>query len=201
MPMPHWERCRICSSKPADFQVQLANDGALSTEEKAAIQGQIDSVVTSVDAIGGYTSYNGSNLFDGSVSLWAAGDTLDLPEISSTVQGLTSIDGEDYTLADISSDGDLVGDHENAQLVLDAAISEVSTARGRIGTFQNGIRSRLDSIGTALELTTQAESLIRDTDYAFEVANFARLRTLGSASIKTISIINDNNRTLLDLFK
>ncbi len=182
------------------LQLQLANDGALSDDEKAAIQGQLDSILQSVDRISNSTQLNGQTLLNGSANLTAAGETLALPNVSSSNLGAVDAGGETVHLSDIGSGGALAGDHETAQQVLDAAISEVATARGQIGSFQTfTIDTRLKSIGTQIELTTEAESLIRDTEYAFEVANFARLRTLSNVSIKTLAVLNRNQDEVLNL--
>ncbi|MEM1110156.1 MAG: flagellin, partial [Planctomycetota bacterium] len=63
------------------------------------------------------------------------------------------------------------GDLTEAQIIVDEAISQVSTLRGRLGAFQrNTVGSTIRSLGIALENTSAAESAIRDTDFAAETA-------------------------------
>ena len=55
--------------------------------------------------------------------------------------------------------------------VIDAAINDVSSLRGRLGAFQsNTLESNANNLKTTLENTTAAESVIRDTDFASEIA-------------------------------
>ena len=182
------------------LEVQLANGGALSSDEKVAIQGQIDSILNSVDRIAAGTTFNGQSLLDGSLTLQANSDTIDVPSTSTLNLGETEIDGTTYHLSDIGSNGALGNDPARAQQVLDTAITNVATARGRIGAFQaNTIRPRLNALNVAVENIASAESIIRDTDFAAETANLARLSVLGRASILSIGIAQDRERSALDL--
>lgn len=62
--------------------------------------------------------------------------------------------------------------------VIDQAISDVSTLRGRLGAFQtNTLQSNANNLQTAIQNTTAAESVVRDTDFSTEIANFTKLQT------------------------
>ena len=83
--------------------------------------------------------------------------------------------------------------------VIDKAISDVSELRSRLGAFQsNTLQSTANNLQTTLENTTAAESVIRDTDFASEIANYTRLQTqvqagstvLGNANQQTALIAN-----------
>ena len=181
------------------LQVQLNNDG-FSDAEKAAIQQQIDSGLQAIDRISSNSSFNGQNLLDGSLTLEASGETVNVDSTSSANLGETDIGGQTFRLSDIGSGGALDGDGANAQLVIQNAISEVATTRGSIGAFQrNTIRSSLNSTRVAIENVTAAESSIRDTNFAAETANQARLQVLGRAAIQTLNVLNNNRRNVLDL--
>ncbi len=57
--------------------------------------------------------------------------------------------------------------------VIDAAIDEISNLRGTLGAFQgNTLESTASNMRTTLENTVNAESVIRDTDFAEEISNF-----------------------------
>ena len=92
------------------------------------------------------------------------------------------------------------GDLETAQKIVDAAISQVSSLRGKIGAFQsNVINSTINSLGVALENTSAAESSIRDTDFASETAAMTRAQILSSASTNILSIANSQPQAALQL--
>ena len=76
------------------------------------------------------------------------------------------------------------GNRETAQQVVDAAITQVSTLRGRLGAFQKNIlQSTINALGIAGENTAAAESITRDTDFASETASLTRAQILVNASL------------------
>jgi flagellin len=61
---------------------------------------------------------------------------------------------------------------------IDKAIADVTELRGRLGAFQsNTLESTANNLRNTLENTTAAESVIRDTDFASEIANFTKFQT------------------------
>jgi flagellin len=92
------------------------------------------------------------------------------------------------------------GNLEEAQKVVDAAISQVSTLRGRLGAFQkNVVGATIRSLNVALENTSAAESAIRDTDFASETASLTRSQILVNAATNVLSIANSQPQNVLQL--
>ena len=92
------------------------------------------------------------------------------------------------------------GNLGTAQKIVNNAISEVSSLRGRLGAFQkNTIGATIRSLGVALENTTAAESAIRDTDFAQETADLTRSQILVNASTNILSIANSQPQNVLAL--
>ena len=182
------------------LEVQLANSGALSSSEQAAIQSEIDSILQEVDRIGGTTTFNGQNLLDGTATLRAARDTQDIDAVSTRAVGAVEINGNDYVLADVGSAGRLADDHAAAQQVIDAAITDIANARARIGGFQsNTVASRISAFSTAIENITAAEAVVRGADFALETAALARSSALRSASLLALADANESQSLVLDL--
>jgi flagellin len=111
-------------------------------------------------------------------------------------------------LSDVRSGGDfslLKGNDPASQAraaaaVLDAAIDEVTTLRGRLGAFErNTLQTTLRSSQIALENLTASESQIRDTDFAEETAALTRAQILQQAGTQTLSIANSNAQSVLSL--
>lgn len=98
-------------------------------------------------------------------------------------------------------DSNLVdGNLEDAQKIVNLAIDQVSSLRGRLGAFQkNVIGSTINALGVALENTTAAESTIRDTDFASETAALTRSQILGAASQNVLAIANSQPQSVLGL--
>ena len=92
------------------------------------------------------------------------------------------------------------GDLSKAQSVIDDAIKQVSSLRGRLGAFQkNTVGSTISSLGIALENTAAAESQIRDTDFAAETAALTRGQILQQAAIQSLALANSSPQAVLSL--
>jgi flagellin len=92
------------------------------------------------------------------------------------------------------------GDLEGAQKVVDTAISQIASLRGRLGAFQkNVIGATIRSLGVALENTSAAESSIRDTDFAAESAHLTRSQILVNAATSVLAIANAQPQSVLSL--
>lgn len=92
------------------------------------------------------------------------------------------------------------GNLETADKVVSSAIAEVAGLRGRIGAFQKfTLGSAINALGVALENTTSAESVIRDTDFAEETANLTRAQILVQAANSALSIANAAPQNVLSL--
>lgn len=89
---------------------------------------------------------------------------------------------------------------DTAQDIVSAAIDKVSSTRGRLGAFQkNVVGATIRSLGIALENTTAAESVIRDTDFASETASLTRNQILVQASTNVLSLANQQPQQVLAL--
>jgi len=89
---------------------------------------------------------------------------------------------------------------DGAQKVVGKAIDQVAKLRGRLGAFQsNVVQSTIRSLNIALENTTAAESLIRDTDFAKETGELTRAQILVAASTSALGLANSQAQSILGL--
>jgi len=87
-----------------------------------------------------------------------------------------------------------------AQKIVDAAISQISTERGRLGAFQsNTIETNINSQQVALENVTASESAIRDADFAEETASLTRAQILVQATTSILKTANSQPQNVLSL--
>jgi flagellin len=87
-----------------------------------------------------------------------------------------------------------------AQKVIEEAIGQVSSLRGRLGAFQaNTIGATIRNLNVGLENTQAAESIIRDADFAAETAALTRNQILVSASTNVLALANQNPQSALQL--
>jgi flagellin len=90
----------------------------------------------------------------------------------------------------------------NAMKVIDAAIEQVSKARGQIGSFQRNIlESNIRSLGVAKESLSATESTIRDTDVAAEMTQFSKLQILQQAGMSVLAQANQAPQAVLSLLR
>jgi flagellin len=86
--------------------------------------------------------------------------------------------------------------------VIDQAIDDVSNLRGTLGAFQkNALEATANNLRATLENTVAAESTIRDTDYAQEIANFTKQQILLQAGVSVLSNANQVPQLVLALLQ
>ena len=89
---------------------------------------------------------------------------------------------------------------QDAIKVVDAAINELSTLRGKLGAFQQQtLESTANNLRATLENTVAAESVIRDTDFAAETAAFTKNQVLIQAGTTVLSNANATSQLVLAL--
>lgn len=86
--------------------------------------------------------------------------------------------------------------------VIDQAIDDVTNLRGTLGAFQqNTLEATANNLRATLENTVAAESTIRDTDYAQEIANFTKQQILLQTGISVLANANQVPQLVLSLLQ
>jgi len=114
-------------------------------------------------------------------------------------------DGVIGQLSSLGSGGanSLVGGNTvQAQKIIDLAIKQVATQRGRLGALQkNVLETNINSLNVALENVTASESDIRDADFATETAALTRSQILVQANQSVLSQANSAPQNVLRLLQ
>ncbi len=113
-----------------------------------------------------------------------------------------TIDTKLLSLSDLLGGGyaSLATDPVKALEVIDKSISEVSTLRARLGSFQkNMLQTNANSLNVAIENITATESSIRDADMAFETAQFTKNQILVQAGTAMLAQANAASQNVLKL--
>ncbi len=109
----------------------------------------------------------------------------------------------DGWLSDLASGGStnlITGNMNSAQTIVNNAINQISTLRGRLGSFQSNIAdSTINALNVNLQNTTAAESQITDTNFASETANMTRDQILVQAATSVLSTANTMPQYVLKL--
>ena len=153
--------------------------------------------------------FTGSIAFDitGGGALFQLG-----PDVVSNQQariGITSVNtaklgGASGKLYQLGSGGsaDLATDPTTAAAIVDEAINQVTALRGRLGAFQRtSLETNKNALNDTLVNLTEAESPIRDADFAAETAALTRAQILVQSGTTVLQIANQNPQNVLALLR
>lgn len=91
---------------------------------------------------------------------------------------------------------------ERTQNIVDEAIDQVASYRGRLGTIQRShLQPAINSLGVALENLTASESVIRDADIAVETSALTRAQILVQSTQTVLRIANSVPQDVLALLQ
>jgi len=119
--------------------------------------------------------------------------------------GGSTIEGVRYFLDSLKTgqaNSLVAGRAQQAALVLDAAITDISVLRGRLGAFErNTIQTNINSLQIGFENITASESQIRDADFAQETAALTRAQILQQAGTSVLATANTSSQNVLRLLQ
>ncbi len=96
----------------------------------------------------------------------------------------------------------LINDTTGASRIVDEAINQVTSLRGRLGAFQaTTLESNKISLNETVANLTEAESSIRDADFAAESAKLTRAQILVQSGTSVLGIANQNPQNVLSLLR
>lgn len=189
------------------FDVRL--DGGPATSISAGVNSTIynadrsESIVVNYDlaSIGGTESINNvdrSLVFQIGANVGQT-TAIGLRSMSTTMLSKNIVGNMFSSLAQI--DVTTVQGAQDSQSIIDAAINEVSTTRGTLGSFQkNTLESNLRNLRIAAQNLTASESQIRDTDMAAEMSEFTKNQILLQAGTAMLAQANQVPQIILSLF-
>ncbi len=199
--------------------ISAANVGASDQNMIDANQAEIENALASIDRVvsttqfGHYKLLDGTNAAqietneDGSISTreglrFHVGPNAEhmastsIRDMSTSQLGRIIVpEGQLPNISNFTSLADIdVRDEQGAQdalAIIDQALTEVATVRGELGAFQkHTLESNLTSLQVAAENMTAAESTIRDTDMAQELATFTRNQIMTQSATAQLAQAN-----------
>src|SRR5574344_26501 len=185
-----------------------ANTDTTSDDGREAIRKDITKLLTQLDNIAVQTNYNGTTLLQASRSSQAAktalsfqvgensGDLISTSTVRSNTSGYAL-----ETLKGLTSGGLTKTESSSNQELVDTAITTLNGYRGDIGSTQNQVESAVRNLMTQSTNIKNAESVIRDVDYAEESANFNKLNIISQAGSYAISQSNAVSQNVLRLLQ
>jgi flagellin len=175
-----------------ELAVQFKN-GSLSTEDRNAIQSEVNQLSSEIERVGAETEFNNIKLLNASGAVTFQVGAEDGQTISvSTISLASSVGTAAFSLsatgtADLSE--------------IDAAINAVSAQRSAFGAVQNRLEHTLSNLATYEENLTASESRIRDVDMAKEMTTFTKYQILQQAGVAMLAQANQRHQAVLSLLE
>jgi flagellin len=175
-----------------DLAVQYKN-GTLSTDDRTAIQSEVNQLGSEIERIGQSAAFNGISLLanSGTITFQVGandGDSIAVSTISLGAAVASSV----FALS-------TTGSTDISQI--DDAISQVSAQRADFGAVQNRLEHTINNLSTYQENLTASESQIRDVDMASEMVEFTKDQILQQAGTSMLSQANQLPNSVLSLLR
>ena len=175
---------------------QAAN-GTYNSVSRGNIQKEVDELATEISRIATSTSYNGFKMID------KTGKNVTL-QIGPTKDEKLSIAHQDMTAKTLGVSGlkmSTVNSANSAITAISKAINTVSTYRATLGAKQNRLEHTINNLKVTSENVTSAESRIRDTDMASEMAAYTKNNVLVQAATSMLAQANQSGSSVLSLLQ
>lgn len=182
-----------------ELSVSAAN-GSKSESEKEIIQNEIEEMKKNIDDLANNTEFNGVKLlcddrvpnnkypmYKNIVVGAMQGEQGRIPSFNIRAEILKDEKGN--TLKDI--DVRTAEGVSSALEVVDESIKTVSSIRSRYGAMSNRLETTAENISSNEQVFERADSNLRDSDIALEMAELARTQILNDTSLALISQSNN----------
>lgn len=121
-----------------------------------------------------------------------------LPDVFSSNLGTGAVPGQSLANIDLTT----TQGANNAMQIVQAAVSQVATMRGQIGSFEKNILSAGQSyLQIAQENLSASYSNITDVDMASEMTNFTKLQILQQSGVAVLAQANATPKSILTLLQ
>jgi flagellin len=175
-----------------DLAVQYKN-GSLSTNDRSAIQSEVNQLASEIERIGSSAQFNGINVLNTAQTISFQVGSDDGEVISVSTISLGSQLGVSYYQLSATGTSDIAE--------IDSAIDVVSSTRSTFGAVQNRLGYTLENAAIYQENLTASESRIRDVDMASEMVNFTKLQILQQAGTSMLAQANQSSQGVLTLLR
>jgi len=182
-----------------ELSVQAASD-TVGDSERSFTDLEYQNLKQEIERISQVTEFNGKKLLDGEGESFDFQIGINNDDFQDRIQFNTEMLGAGVEKLGVSELG--VESKEGAQgalASLDQAIQKVSGQRAELGAKQNRLQSTVQNLQTSTENMNAANSRIRDTDYAAESAQNAKLNILNAAGTSVLAQSNAQGQNALKL--
>ncbi len=173
-----------------------AKNGTNTSEDRQAIQSEVEALVSEIDRVKDSTEFNTLKLLDGSFSdgkaLQVGAHSNNEISIKIDAMGATGLGINGITVSTESGAASAIN-------TVSSAIASVSKQRSSLGAVQNRLEHTIKNLDNIVENTTSAESAIRDTDMASTMVEYSKNNILAQAGQSMLAQANQSNQGVLSL--
>ena len=179
------------------LSTQAAN-GTYNTTARTSITEEVSQLKEEITRIANTTDYNGVKPIAGSAS---KAITLQVGPTSGEVLtvAVSALTASKLMISNISVTS--ISQANTAITKLNNAINQVSKHRAKLGAAQNRLEHTINNLKVTSENMTAAESRIRDTDMAKEIAAFTKNNILNQAAQSMLAQANQQPQGVLSLLR
>ena len=176
-----------------------ASSEVLQSTERAYLQTEVTALQEEIDRIAASTEFNGLNLLDGSTTSVDVQVGINADATSQIGIGLSSATALSLGVDNSTVSFSTASTSQTSINALDLGIDNINQARASLGASQNRLSSAMRNLENYTENLTEAESRIRDVDFAEETANLSRQQIFQQATISILSQANSSPQAVLSL--
>ncbi|MBW8888523.1 MAG: flagellin [Fibrobacteres bacterium] len=192
-----------------ELSIQSSTD-TMTTTERSYTDKEFGQLMNEITRISSSASYNGMTLLDGdagsfgvsggqaSVLHIGAGSSNAIDRISITISAMTlGALGMSPTTTSVSTSAGAL----SSLSLIDVAIRSVNTMRSDMGAYVNRLEFAISNLSNQVYNTQDAESRIRDVDFAQETTEFTRAQILSQSATSMLAQANQVPQGVLSLLK
>jgi len=175
-----------------ELAVQYKN-GSLSTNDRAALQSEVNQLASEIERIGSSAEFNGIKVLNAAVTLTFQVGANDTDQVGvGTISLGASISSSVFALSSVA----------NTDLDdIDNAIDAVSQQRSTFGAVQNRFEHLMNGLSVYHENLVSSESRIRDVDMAEEMTTMTKYQILQQAGTSMLAQANQLPQSVLSLLR
>jgi flagellin len=190
-----------------ELSIQSATD-TMTTTERSYTNKEFGQLMSEITRISNSASYNGMTLLDGGPSSFGApggqasvlhigsGSNALVDRISVTIMSMTlGALGINSTTTAVSTSASAL----SSLSLIDTAIKSVNTMRSDMGAYVNRLEFAISNLSNQVYNTQDAESRIRDVDFAKETTEFTRNQILVQSATSMLAQANQVPQGVLSL--
>ena len=190
-----------------ELAIQSSTD-TMTTTERSYTNKEFGQLMSEITRISNSASYNGMTLLDGAAGSFGvaggaasvlhigAGSSATVDRLSITVNSMSlGAIGLNATTTSVSTSATAL----SALSLIDTAVKSVNTMRSDMGAYVNRLEFAISNLSNQVYNTQDAESRIRDVDFAKETTEFTRSQILTQSATSMLAQANQVPQGVLSL--